>query len=245
MPNGHMPFESTQSPALFKNSWLCNLEGSPVKKETQQSSSRPRRAGLVSTILTACSAAILPASGAAADCSHEVEASTAKLTWTGYKFTEKTPVSGSFDNVTFEQKKGASIAENLSSITFRVDTASINSDNLVRDKKLALFIFGRIVNPGEITGQVLNVDPQKKQASARITMNGVNQTIPFEYTSDEKSGVYSFAGKIDLMQFNMNSSVQAIHESCKDLHIGTDGKSKTWSEVGLKIDARINSTSTG
>lgn len=172
----------------------------------------------------------------AAKCSYQFDEEKSALTWTGYKFTEKMGVSGSFDLVSFKQNvKSASLSELVKSVKFEVDTASINSGMPVRDKKLALYLFGAMAVPGAITGKVKSFDLKVKSASAVITMNRVSLAVPFQVMDDGKT--LTFKGEVDMLKFKMNKSVQQIAAACKDLHTGSDGKSKTWSVVGLEITA--------
>jgi len=172
----------------------------------------------------------------AKECHYSIEG-TPKFTWTGYKFTEKVGVNGSFDEIQFKQdKKSKSLASLMKSITFDINTASINSNSPLRDKKLALFIFGPNKNAGKITGMVSSFS--KKKAFASITMNDTKRNVLFEVK--ENSNKIELTGKISLTEFNMLKSLKAIGEACKLLHTGQDGVSKTWDEVGLKVEAAVS-----
>lgn len=170
-------------------------------------------------------------------CIYAIDSGATTMTWTGYKFTQKTPVSGSFDNIDFNKKSAESVEEALTSIDFSVDTASINSDNPIRDKKLALFVFGKLINPGRITGKVISYSEKEKKAVARLNMNDVTQEVPFQVSVEKNQ--YTFRGTIDLLDFNMKGSLNAIHTACEALHTGEDGKSKTWSTVDLEVKTKL------
>lgn len=178
---------------------------------------------------------------AAENCTYSLKPETVKLQWTGYKFTSKTGVSGSFDIIDYNEPKGSkSLDELFTNIKFRVDTASINSDNPIRDKKLALYVFGSIRNPGQITGSVESFALKEAKATASLTINGVTKKVPFKI--ENKGNNYTFTGSIDFWDFAMARSHKAVSEACKALHTGEDGKAKTWSEVGLSIAAGILKT---
>lgn len=160
-----------------------------------------------------------------------------KLEWTGYKFSEKTGVKGSFDIINWQyDKRAATIEDAFKSITFNVDTASISSGDITRDKKLALYIFGPIINPGTISGSTKSYG--KSGASASISMNGTTKDVSFTVKQTGKS--VELTGKIDMLDFGMKNSFEAIAKACSVLHTGKDGVSKTWSEVGLKVTANYN-----
>lgn len=174
----------------------------------------------------------------AANCLYQVDPASAKLTWTGYKFTEKTGVSGTFDNIDLQQTEAKTPQDAFESVKFRVDTASVNSQNPERDKKLALYIFGALADPGSIAGSVSQVDLKKGTASAVLTLNGIKKSLDFSVNNDKMN--YTFESKIDLGDFKMSKSLEALHIACEKLHIGKDGKSVTWPEVGIKIVAALS-----
>ena len=97
------------------------------------------------SLLSVFSILMLPNLAVAKTCHYSVGAEAPKFTWTGYKFTDKVGVNGSFDEISFKQNdKSKNISSLIKSITFDINTASINSNSPLRDKKLALFIFGPI-----------------------------------------------------------------------------------------------------
>lgn len=172
-------------------------------------------------------------------CNYQFQAGSEKLIWTGYKFTKKLGVNGSFDHIEFTQNTmSKSIDELISSISFTVDVASLNSGLELRDKKLLLFIFGQMKNPGKITGKVISSDISQNKAIALISMNDVSVQLPFVVTKSENS--LSFTGEIDLLTFGMSESFHTLEQVCKELHTGEDGISKSWSTVGLKIDVILS-----
>ena len=179
-------------------------------------------------------------SAQAANCTYKIDPATAKLTWTGYKFTEKTGVSGTFDNIDLQQSEAKTPQAAFEAVKFRVDTASINSQNPERDKKLALYLFGALTDPGSIAGSVSRVDLKKGTASATLTLNGIKKSVDFSVSNDKMN--YTFESKIDLGDFKMSKSLEALHTVCEKLHIGKDGKSVTWPEVGIKIVAAVTET---
>lgn len=193
------------------------------------------------------------------NCTYSVEPGP-KLTWTGYKFSKtstegKTPVPGSFTDIYFDQnRKAQSVEELITSIkSFKIDTATIDSGNLVRDKKLALYVFGSWAKPyvGQITGGVTKVDWKKKRAFADIQMNGATLNVPFDVSM--KGDTVSFSGRVDMLDFVkkgkqgqvvqvLKDSYDLIHKACEALHTGSDGKSVTWTDVALKIEAKVKKT---
>ena len=170
------------------------------------------------------------------DCVYKIKDGSTKLQWTGYKFSEKLGVSGTFDAFKMEVNEKAKSEEKLfESLNYSIETASMNSGMPLRDKKLVLFLFGSIENSGEISGNVTKVDFKKGKAFAEISMNG--KTLKKEFKAEKSQNHYTFTSEIDLKDFGMMSSVSQLAEACKALHTGSDGVAKTWSLVGLKIEA--------
>ena len=151
-----------------------------------------------------------------ADCRMEIPSGKSKLTWTGYKFTEKLGVNGSFDIIQFEQnKKATSVDELFRSISFTIDTASINSGDPGRDKKLALYIFGPLKIPGQITGKVAAFDMARGTATAELDIGGTKTSVPFKVTSAKGSQKVKVVGEIDLVKIGMKRSYDLIAAACK------------------------------
>ncbi|MFK7873063.1 MAG: YceI family protein [Oligoflexales bacterium] len=172
-----------------------------------------------------------------AACFYKME--TPKLTWSGYKFMSKFAVNGTFDNITLvhSQKPENDMDAFLKSILFDIDVASLNSGMDIRDKKLVLYLFGGLKNPGHIRGRIKSSDIHHGTGLAEISLNGVRKDVVFSVSQDGSS--MSWKGKIDMLDFKMNDAFKSIHTACKELHTGPDGKSKTWSEVGLEITTKI------
>lgn len=169
-------------------------------------------------------------------CTYQLKEDSAKITWTGYKFTEKFGVAGTFESVDFSQNKSSKSPDDLfKSIQFTVETASMDSGMPIRDKKLVLFLFGGLVDSGKISGKVLNINLEQKTAVAEIKING--KTLKKEFKVQNSGDHYTFTSEIDLIDFGMSESVKKLANACKDLHTGGDGKPKTWSLVGLKVEA--------
>jgi len=89
-----------------------------------------------------------------------------------------------------------------------------------------------------IKGVVKSHDPEKSESVATITMNGISKDITFKY--EKKDKLLTWTGQIDVLKdFLMKDSYKKLHEACKELHKGNDGKSLTWSEVDLKVTASV------
>jgi len=167
-------------------------------------------------------------------CLHSIEPGTEKLTWTGYKYTKKAAVSGTFDKIVFTQKSGGaeSMANLLNSIEFVVDTNSTNSGNAARDATLKKTVFGYLENPNTISGKFKNAT--QLDLVAELT---ANEKMEIKLKLEAQDGKLIATGALDLLQNGLKKSYDSVHLACKGLHTGEDGVSKTWSTVDLKIEA--------
>ena len=71
-------------------------------------------------------------------------------------------------------------------------------------------------------------------------MNGKSKVVPFRMKIEGTK--YLGETDIDIMDFKMKKSLDALNKVCYDLHKGPDGKSKTWSQVSLALSADVIET---
>ena len=115
------------------------------------------------------------------------------LQWTAYKTTERIGVSGSFDSISIKSEKTTGIfKELLTNTKIEISTASVNSNNEIRDPKIVAFFFGKFSVPSEIQAIVDSANAEK--AYITITMNGITKTVEADYTIKNNIGNdHSFA----------------------------------------------------
>jgi len=147
-----------------------------------------------------------------------------QVNWKAYKTPLKIGVGGTFNNVSINAIDKSSTKNFLTSSTVVINTATINSKNVARDKKLVHYFFN-IQGVKKINIKVLSVNKEKIYLD--ITMNGVTRTVPMRL--DLKDDEAKADGYIDLADFHMLPSLAAITKACYKLHQG-----KTWQDV--KID---------
>ncbi|MQP24872.1 hypothetical protein GFJ94_07315 [Flavobacterium sp. LMO8] len=153
-----------------------------------------------------------------------------KVNWTAYKTTEKVAVGGSFTEITLkETKKGNTPEEVLEGVSFSIPVSSLFTNNPDRDYKLKSIFFGALKEKELLSG-VLNFRDNKTFLT--ISINDMVKQI--EVASNYSGKKFTLEGKIDLVDFGAENAIEAINTACYDLHKGSDGISKTWSEVALK-----------
>ena len=171
-------------------------------------------------------------------CLYSYDSNTTSLEWTAFKFTDKTPVKGTFNEIKI---KGIKTAEDekemIESLTFTISTSSVETQNEERNGKIVKLFFGSI-DTDAITGKVKSLG-ENGEAIIEIKMNNSAQEVAGKYTLDE--GLFSFTATIDVMKWNAGKGISLLNEACKVLHTGPDGKSKLWSEVDLSFTTQLKS----
>lgn len=175
-------------------------------------------------------------------CKFTYNPSDTKLEWTAYKFTEKSPVSGTFNEirVTNHKKKSPSILSAMDKARFTISTQSIDSGVPDRDQKIRSYFFGSSGKAKILSGFFSippKSNPEKGKADLVLTFNGIRQTIPVDYSI--QGNVLEVIGNLDVANFGMLPGIQKLNEVCHELHIGKDGVSKLWSEVSFRITSKF------
>ncbi len=161
--------------------------------------------------------------------------------WKAYKTPAKLGVGGVFTDVTYTAaaKEGKNFKEILVGSSVLINTASVNSKNDGRDKKLVASFF-KLMSAETISAKIVDIVAKSKETgkpktgtiTMNITMNGISKDIPMSYTYDK--GLLEGAGHIDLFDFQASKALQAINKACFDLH-----KGKTWNDVDISFSTHI------
>lgn len=160
------------------------------------------------------------------------------LEWTAFKFTEKTGVKGTFNEFNISGMERSDDPKKLiESMRFSIPTATVETQNEERNGKIAKLFFGTI-GTDEIKGKVKGLSDNGK-ATIEIEMNNMKKDVVGDYTLE--GGKFTFNATIDVMKWNGGAGITALNTACKDLHTGTDGKSKLWSEVELSFTTELMS----
>ncbi|MCC7441048.1 MAG: YceI family protein [Bdellovibrionales bacterium] len=160
----------------------------------------------------------------------------AVVEWTAYKFTEKKPVTGKL--LRFKAtgpEQGKSVLEILKRTQFDVDLSSSDTGDKGRDTNLFVNFFERMMGP--VRGSFIvkgRMPPHAVQM--KLSMNGRTRVIPMD-SQVSSEGVLELTGKLDILEFGGKAAFEQLKAACEALHTGSDGKSVTWSEVGLRLRA--------
>ena len=165
-------------------------------------------------------------------CSYSYIADSTSLKWTAYKFTKKTVVSGTFDNITVNNTKSAeSPMEVLIGADFSISTASVNSGNPERDPKIVFFFFKKLVGTETITGKINSVNDG--EAVVSITLNERTVDVVGKVTIEEDR--VNLDVSIDITDFEGLDAIASLNEVCSAQHTEEDGESKLWPDVSITV----------
>ncbi len=190
------------------------------------------------TILAACtSEPVEETQETTQSCFYSYNEGATTLEWTSYKTNDKLPVKGGFNNIEVSSESAEDPKEVIKSIEFKIETASVETSDTSRNRKVGSFFFGTI-NTEYITGRVASLNDDGT-AAITINMNGIDYDVVGDYTLEDK--LFSWEATIDVISWNALGGIDALNEECKDLHTGADGESKLWSEVALKLTTVLSS----
>lgn len=156
-----------------------------------------------------------------------------KLTFTGYKFSNKEAVSGTFKSIewSIDQKKNT-IKEFLLNSSLKIDSFTIDAGNSARNINITNGLFK---NWGSqfIVSKIIEVNTELDYAIAEVSIGDIKNSIILQYY--QKGNNLVLTGSIDLIQMGFQSAFAALGKRCMALHKGSDGVVKTWSTVDLEI----------
>lgn len=161
-----------------------------------------------------------------------------RFTWTAYKFTDKVGVPGTFDTIRITGTKPASnLADVFRNAAFEIRTNSLNTGIADRDMKIKTHFFGNLKGNETMTGTVKSIDGTGKGVFT-LNLNEVQGDVPFQLSM--LGDRVKLTAKIDVVDYLAMDAINALNKICEDLHKGTDGVSKLWSEVKLELNVMVN-----
>ncbi len=173
------------------------------------------------------------------NCTYEYDPSKTSLEWTAFKFTEKTGVKGKFDSikVTGKQKDKSKFGA-ISSIQFQIDSSSVNSGVPDRDGKIKKFFFGSVKGNGKISGTFSEISTgETGTAKLNLKFGNSKTSVPVNFVW--KEDVVEVTGNVDVLALGLQSGLSKLNSECNDLHKGSDGVSKLWPTVDVKVISTV------
>ncbi len=159
-----------------------------------------------------------------------------KIEFTGYKFTEKTGVTGTFKKFEINApSKVNSVKAVLEGSKFSIDEMSLDAGNAARNSNISKGLLKNIEGT-KIQGKVTKVDEAAKKAIVNIKWGGKDHKVEMKYGHDKKKEIIFLDGTIDLIKMGFGKAFNALGKICGPFHKGKDGKIKTWSDVALRAE---------
>jgi len=158
--------------------------------------------------------------------------------WTAFKTTERVGVSGTFNKIKVASDASDDPMVVLKSMSFSMETPSVETNNEDRNKKVANYFFGTINTP-VITGRVLSINETSGECTLEVLMNGISVEVPGDFAFTDNA--FTFETVVNVQSWNALSGIEALNTVCEELHTGADGISKLWPEVQLSFKTRLKS----
>lgn len=169
------------------------------------------------------------------NCTYEYDPSQTSLEWTAFKFTEKTGVKGKFDSIKVVGKqKDKSKFGAVKSLQFQIDSSSVNSGVPDRDGKIKKFFFGSVKGNKKIAGSFTDITAgETGTAKLNLRFGNSKTSVPMNFVW--KEDVVEVTGTVDVVTLGLQSGLGKLNAECNDLHKGSDGVSKLWPTVDVKV----------
>ncbi len=166
---------------------------------------------------------------------------SASVNWTAFKTNDKVGVGGQFNVVNVKAgEKSTKVTDVLETLVINIPTSSTNTSDAGRDAKIKEHFFGVMAKTDLILAHVKSAtgDNEKGTCTFYLTLNDIEQEVTLDYTVDGED--IKLVGEIDMTNWNALPAVEALNKACEALHTGADGVSKTWPNVELAIEAKLN-----
>ena len=154
----------------------------------------------------------------------ELDESSVRVQWTGFKLEAKAGVSGVFDSVTVSNLTASSDAATaITGAAFEIQTQSIFSKDSLRDWKLANILFGGMETP-VISGEIKSVADGR--AIVAVTMGGATADLDMSCEISDAGEVKLMGGITDLQAWSdlAGTGFDALAEACAEKHEGVTHK---------------------
>ena len=167
---------------------------------------------------------------------YAVDTKSFKIEWEAYKFTSRAAVKGTFDSyMAGGFHKASSVGDLFEGVEILIDTGSVNSGLEVRDMTLGSKFF-KLFTGTTIVAQTANY--KDGEVDLLVNMNGrmATRRVAVDINDDK----IAFEANFDMMKdFMLGDAWASIHEACKLLHTGPDGKSVTGTDVTVRFSANL------
>jgi len=179
-------------------------------------------------------------------CKFDLDTSSAKVTWTAFKTTQKVQVAGSFTSVDYsgsvsQQKSLNALLKGIHAKIAVKDATSSTTGNPARDQTLFDHFFSKLAPNAVIEGKVKKItgDDHEGTLDLGLVINRKSHVVSAHYILSP-DGQLEAKASFDLLDFALSGPLDELHHACEALHKGADGVSKTWSNIDIKFNAHVN-----
>ncbi len=158
---------------------------------------------------------------------------------TGYKFEEKSGVTGTFKKWKLNLSDGEkTLNDYLMSASIVIMEESLEFGKPARNTNILNGLLKKI--PGkQIRAVLMAVDEVKKTVMIDINMGG--QSHPVEFSYKYENNRIDIEGGFDLLELGFKEAFNSLAKICRPHHM-KNGKAKTWSTVDVKIGVNVKNT---
>lgn len=172
-------------------------------------------------------------------CTYSYNPDETILTWTAFKLSNRTGVSGTFDeiNVSGNQESDDMFAV-LTGASFDIPVSSLNSQDEIRDPKIKNSFFGVMDETNNITGSIVKMNG--KSGTIEITMNG--KTVSYDGEVKVEGEELKWMTEINIQDFDGSEAMDSLGVVCAEKHTGEDGMNVLWNEVEIAVKTTFTKT---
>lgn len=168
-----------------------------------------------------------------------LDTANAKTTWTGYKFYDKTPVSGTFTNIKYTWGKDTkSVEGTLSGAKAVIDSYTVDLQDELKNANVRDGFFKQFKSKDIVVTVDKIVTDEKDKNKGRlevsVNMNGVKKAVPVWMPYVIENGKFSAKGVVDFNDFSLGGALAKLNEACGPLHEG-----KTWGEAAFALEIPV------
>ena len=177
----------------------------------------------------------------APECAYTLGDNATNVYWTAYKHTGKIAVKGKMDSVVMTGTETASSPiDALTNANVMIYTASINSKDDIRDKKLREIYFGSMTNTKVISGNLLSWEGSGVEGTCtfNLAMNDTAQQVTGSYIVDDVTVQIRFT--IEPGSWGVEDAIAKLGAACAEKHTGEDGETVFWPDVDILIEVALN-----
>ena len=171
-------------------------------------------------------------------CVYSYDNSSSSMEWTAYKFTNNTPVKGTFNEMNISTISSAKTVEELiGSLGFTIPISSLETMDELKNSNIINGFF-TFMGMETLKGNVVAVEGD--QLTFEVSLNKIKEKVTGSYTMN--GDVLSFHGTMNLSLFQAGKAIEALNAQCGINHKGEDGITVVSDSVDIHFTTRLVKT---